>query len=77
VLLAAAQHLVSSVTYRQFGDMAHVMVARKWGLVLAWSLGNGGWVTKVALWDFDETLAERPGRWWAACSRSSGDAILS
>ena len=28
------------------------------------SIGNGGRVKKVALWDFDETLAERPGRWW-------------
>lgn len=29
----------------------------------AGSIGNGGRVTKVVLWDFDETLAERPGRW--------------
>src|SRR6476661_8166561 len=35
-----------------------------WGLLVARSVGNGGWVTKVVLWDFDETLAERPGRWW-------------
>ncbi len=27
------------------------------------SVGNSGWVTKIVLWDFDETLAERPGRW--------------
>ena len=32
-------------------------------LVLAGSIGNGGRVPKVVLWDFDETLAERPGRW--------------
>jgi putative hydrolase of the HAD superfamily len=31
---------------------------------LARSIGNGGSVTKLVLWDFDETLAERPGRWW-------------
>jgi putative hydrolase of the HAD superfamily len=55
---------IASALDGHFGDMAHVMVARKWGLVLAWSIGNGGWVTKVVLWDFDETLAERPGRWW-------------
>ena len=32
--------------------------------MLARSIGTVGWVTKVVLWDFDETLAERPGRWW-------------
>ena len=32
--------------------------------MLAGPIGSGGWVTKVVLWDFDETLAERPGRWW-------------
>jgi phosphoglycolate phosphatase-like HAD superfamily hydrolase len=31
---------------------------------VGWSIGNGGLVTKVVLWDFDETLAERPGHWW-------------
>lgn len=33
-------------------------------MVSARSIGNGGRVAKVVLWDFDETLAERPGRWW-------------
>jgi putative hydrolase of the HAD superfamily len=28
------------------------------------SIGNGGRVTRIVLWDFDETLAERPRRWW-------------
>jgi len=44
--------------------MAHVTVARKVGGWCWRSIGNGGWVTKIVLWDFDETLAERPGRWW-------------
>jgi len=33
-------------------------------MVLARSVGKSGGVTKLVLWDFDETLAERPGRWW-------------
>lgn len=33
-------------------------------LVSARSIGKSGWVAKIVLWDFDETLAERPGRWW-------------
>ena len=28
------------------------------------SVGNTEPVAKVVFWDFDETLAERPGRWW-------------
>ncbi|MGZ4736615.1 MAG: HAD family hydrolase [Acidimicrobiia bacterium] len=44
--------------------MSHLMLARERGLVLARSIGNGGWVAKIVLWDFDETLAERPDRWW-------------
>lgn len=27
-------------------------------------VSNGLQVAKIVLWDFDETLAERPGRWW-------------
>jgi putative hydrolase of the HAD superfamily len=41
-----------------------VTVARKVGVGGGPVVGNGGSVTKIVLWDFDETLAERPGRWW-------------